>query len=137
MPRKDRVVGEQLRYRRVSTRMWGDEKFRRLSAPKPNGRSLWLLLVTGPQTSPVPGLFHAGQAALAEELGWPLPGFQKAWREIEQLEMAIADWTARVVWIPKAIPWRTACRKAGCPGRIPHDFRRHAGSRIMPGRRVA
>src|SRR6516162_7361559 len=69
MPRKDRVVGEQLRYRRVSTRMWGDEKFRRLSAPKPNGRSLWLLLVTGPQTSPVPGLFHAGQAALAEELG--------------------------------------------------------------------
>ena len=22
--------------------------------------------------------------------------------------------------------WRTACRKAGCPGRIPHDFRRTA-----------
>jgi hypothetical protein len=22
--------------------------------------------------------------------------------------------------------WRTACRRAGCPGRIPHDFRRTA-----------
>jgi integrase len=33
--------------------------------------------------------------------------------------------------------WHRACRQAGCPGRIPHDFRRHAGSRIMPGRRVA
>ena len=33
--------------------------------------------------------------------------------------------------------WKRACRAAGCPGRIPHDLRRHAGSRIMPGRRVA
>jgi integrase len=33
--------------------------------------------------------------------------------------------------------WRKARIAAGCPGRIPHDFRRHAGSRIMPGRRVA
>jgi integrase len=28
--------------------------------------------------------------------------------------------------------WRSACRAAGVPGRILHDFRRHAGFRIMP-----
>jgi integrase len=30
--------------------------------------------------------------------------------------------------------WKKACAAAGVPDRIPHDLRRHAGSRIMPGR---
>jgi integrase len=30
--------------------------------------------------------------------------------------------------------WLSACTAAGLPHRLPHDFRRHAGSRIMPGR---
>ena len=30
--------------------------------------------------------------------------------------------------------WQTACRKAGCPGRIPHDFRRTAVRNLVrPG----
>jgi integrase len=28
--------------------------------------------------------------------------------------------------------WLAACQAAGRPGRVPHDFRRHAGSWIMP-----
>jgi len=27
--------------------------------------------------------------------------------------------------------WSTACKKAGCPGRIPHDFRRTAARKLV------
>lgn len=94
---------ERRRYRKVSTRIWGDEKFRNLSPPGPNGQTLWLYLLFGPQTTAIPGLSTTGEASLAETLGWPLAGFRRAWREIETQGMATADWQARVVWIPKAI----------------------------------
>lgn len=94
---------EKRRYRKIQTRMYADEKFLELSAPDPNGQSLWLYLLTGPHTTAVPGLFSAGEAQLAEALGWPLAGFRKAWNEIAQRGMARADWKARVVWLPNAI----------------------------------
>jgi hypothetical protein len=103
LPRDDQAAAERPRYRRISTRMWGDEKFRRLSKPKPNGQSLWQFLLTGPQTKTIPGLFSMGPAGLAELLDWPLGGFRKAWGELEQLGMVRADWTSRLVWIPNAI----------------------------------
>lgn len=92
-----------MRYRKIVTRLWGDERFQGLSRPQPNGQTLWLYLLTGPHTTAIPGLFAAGESGLTEALGWPLPAFRKAWREIEQAGMARADWRARVVWIPKAI----------------------------------
>jgi hypothetical protein len=83
--------------------MHGDEKFRQLSRPQPNGQSLWLHLIMGPHTTAVPGLSSIGEAGLAEAIGWSIGGFRKAWREIERLEMAEADWQARVIWLPNAI----------------------------------
>jgi hypothetical protein len=62
-----------------------------------------MFLLVGPQTSAIPGLFSAGQRGLAEILEWSLVGFRSAWREIEKLGLARADWTNRVVWIPNAI----------------------------------
>jgi hypothetical protein len=103
MASREQPSTDRPRYRRISTRMWGDEKFRRLSKPKPNGQSLWQFLLTGPQTTAVPGLFAHGEAGLAEMLEWPLAGFRKAWRELEQLGMVKADWRARLVWIPNAV----------------------------------
>jgi hypothetical protein len=91
------------RYRKILTRLWGDERFQGLSRPQPNGQTLWLYLLTGPHTTAIPGLFAAGESGLTEALDWPLRAFRKAWREIEQAGMARADWRARVVWIPKAI----------------------------------
>ena len=91
------------RYRRISTRIWGDERVRQLSEPAPNGRTLWFFLLTGPFTRAIPGLIPVGERAMAERLGWPLPAFQSAWREIEAAGMARADWDNGLVYIPKAI----------------------------------
>ncbi len=91
------------RYSKVSRRMWVDEKFLRLSAPKPNARTLWQRLLTGPELGCIPGLFPARLAALAEDLEWPLPALKKCWGEIEREGMAEADWKRGLVWVPKAI----------------------------------
>lgn len=91
------------RYRKVEVRTWGDAKFRALSPIPPCGQGLWLFLITGPHTSPIPGLFRAGRAGMAEELGWEQEAFDKAFQEALDQEMVEADFKARVVWIPKAI----------------------------------
>lgn len=90
-------------YRKVDLRIWGDARVRRLSAPKPNGRDCWLYLLTAKETIILPGAVPAGPAALAESLRWSTPGFLAAFAEIEAEGMAIADWNAGLVWIPKAI----------------------------------
>ncbi|TDB26835.1 hypothetical protein ATCM_03775 [Stenotrophomonas sp. ATCM1_4] len=91
------------RYRKVEVRTWGDEKFRRLSPMPPCGQGLWLFLITGPHTGPIPGLFRAGRAAMAEELDWDVEAFDKAFGEAFREGMVKADFKARVVWVPKAI----------------------------------
>ncbi|VEC78967.1 Uncharacterised protein [Raoultella ornithinolytica] len=83
--------------------MWGDSKFRALSALPPCGQGLWLYLLTNVNTSPIPGLFRAGRAAIAEELGWSLEDFDKAFQEAFNQGMVKADFISRVVWIPNAI----------------------------------
>lgn len=91
------------RYRKVEVRTWGDEKFRNLSPIPPCGQGLWLFLITGPHTGPIPGLFRAGRAAMAEELDWEIEAFDKAFQEAFQQGMVKADFKARVMWVPNAI----------------------------------
>lgn len=108
------------RYSKVSRRMWVDEKFLRLSAPKPNARTLWERLLTGPELGCIPGLFPARLAALADALGWSAAATSRCWSEIDREGMAEADWQRGLIWVPKAIEhnepespnvvrgWRTA-----------------------------
>ena len=91
------------RYRKIEVRTWGDDKFCRLSRIPPCGQGLWLYLLSGPHTGPIPGLFRAGRASLAEELGWDLKSFDKAFKEIFDQGMVKADASTRLVWIPNAI----------------------------------
>lgn len=91
------------RYRKIEVRTWSDEKFNNLSPMQPSGRGLWFFLLTGPHTGPIPGLFRAGRAAMAEELEWSTEGFAEAFQEVSAQGMAKADWKARLVWLPKAI----------------------------------
>ena len=91
------------RYRKIEVRTWSDEKFRALSAMQPSGQGLWFFLLTGPHTGPIPGLFRAGRAAMAEELGWPMEAFDEAFEEVSAQGMAKADFVARLMWLPNAI----------------------------------
>ena len=91
------------RYRKVEARTWGDEKFRALSPIPPCGQGLFLFLITGPFTGPIPGLFQAGRAAMAEALGWELEAFDEAFGEALDQGMVKADFKARVVWVQNAI----------------------------------
>jgi hypothetical protein len=98
-----RQVLERPRYRRISSRIFGDERFLRLSKPQPNAQTLWFFLLTGPCTRAIPGLFPAGERALAEMLGWSLRSFRGAFDELEALGMVKADWPHRLIWVPKAV----------------------------------
>ena len=90
-------------YRKVEVRMWSDAKFMGLTPMLPSGQALWLFLLTGPYTGPIPGVFRAGRASLAEALGWEQEDFDKAFKEAFDQGMVKADWKARLVWIPNAI----------------------------------
>jgi hypothetical protein len=91
------------RYSKVSRRMWNDEKFRELSAPPPNGQSLFQRLLTGPELTNIPGLIPTNDAGLARALKWPLEGFLEAFAEVSGQGMAEADWEAGLIWVPNAI----------------------------------
>lgn len=91
------------RYRKIEVRTWSDEKFRELSPIPPSGQGLWFFLLTGPHTTAIPGLFRAGRAAMAEELGWEQEAFDEAFLEVSGQGMAKADFKAKLVWLPKAI----------------------------------
>lgn len=91
------------RYRKIQTRVWSDEKVRKLSRPQPNARDLWLYLLTAKEQLIIPGVIPAGEMTLAESLGWSVEGFREAFGEVFAQGLAKADWDARLVWIPKAI----------------------------------
>lgn len=91
------------RYRTISVKMWGDDRFSRLSKPKPNAQTLWIYLLTGPHTTALPGVFVAGEAALAEALEWPKEAFRKAFAEVINEGLIEVDIKTRLAFIPKAI----------------------------------
>jgi hypothetical protein len=90
-------------YRKIETRTYGDIRFRNLSKPHPCGQYLWLWLLTGPGTCIIPGVIRMGPAGMAELLGWSQQAFQKVFEEISGQGMAKADFSAPLVFIPKAI----------------------------------
>lgn len=98
---KSKASGEP--YRKVKITMWDDPKFRALSPLPPSGQSLFIYLLTGPFTGIIPGLYKAGRAAMAEELGWEVEAFDLALGEVIGLGMAKADLQARVFWLPNAV----------------------------------
>lgn len=93
-------------YSKVVRATWGDAKFSRLSPLKPSGQGLWLYLLTGPHCTVIPGLFpKMGIGTLADRLKWPIAAVSRAWAEILAAGMAVADWDAGVIWLPKAIDY--------------------------------
>jgi hypothetical protein len=83
--------------------MHGDERYMRLSPVLPSGQSLWVYLLTGPHTGPIPGVFVAGRAAMAEALNWGSEDFAKAFAEVLREGLAEFDERTRLCFIPNAI----------------------------------
>jgi hypothetical protein len=94
-----------MRYRCLDVRIWSDKKFRALSPLHPSGQALFIYLLTNPYTNSIPGIYRAGEAAMAEELGWTLKGFREAFQEVFTQGMVKADFEARVIFIPNAIKY--------------------------------
>ena len=94
-----------MRYRMLDVRIWCDEKFRALSPLKPSAQALFIYLLTNPNTTSMPGLYRAGAAAMAEELGWSLLGLNRALKEIVGQGLVKVDLKARVIFIANAIKY--------------------------------
>ena len=90
-------------YSKVTRRVWADEKFRGLSAPKPNAQTLWLYLLPGARCTSIPGLLAVGAMSLAEDLNWPVTATKRCLAEIEACGLARIDHAARLIWLPNAM----------------------------------
>ncbi|RLE28248.1 MAG: hypothetical protein DRJ65_00025 [Acidobacteria bacterium] len=90
-------------YRKVRVRMWRSGSFTRLSPLPPSGQSLFVYLLTCPETTPIPGVIVAGRMALSEVLGWEISDFDSAIKEILSEGMAKISWEARLIWLPNAV----------------------------------
>lgn len=91
------------RYRKVEPKTWRDDKFRQLSAPQPNGQTLWMWLLTGPCTTNIPGVLLGTDAVMAAEIRWPLKAFREAFGEASAKGMAKADFDAGLVWLKNSL----------------------------------
>ena len=88
------------RYRKVDPRVWNDAKFRALSQ---DTKTLWLFLLTAPQSLVIPGVIVGGPAGLAEVLEWTPQRFRDRFSELVAAGMCKGDLDARLIWLPKGI----------------------------------
>ena len=100
-----------IQYRKVSTQIFADDRFGRLSDSRPNGKTLWLHLLIGKHTTTIPGLSCVSLDALARSLGWSTRDVSKVWKEFDvddsdcghEYRMVLADWKHDLIFIPQAI----------------------------------
>jgi hypothetical protein len=93
----------RIRYRRITARMYNDDRFLALSPQPPSARTLWIWLLTGPLSTPVPGIVLGGVGAISDGLAWSRTATERCWQEVAGQGMAEADWTRGLIWIPKAV----------------------------------
>jgi hypothetical protein len=106
--RRDAAAAAPGFYRKVKTHTWVDEKVLRLSRPmEPNAQQLLFYLLTGPITTPIPGLMEVGVMDLAERLRWSgrdvIPRTRACMGELEREGILRYDPAARLAWLPHAI----------------------------------
>ena len=97
------------RYNEVSITTWISHDFKTLT---PNGKLLWLYLLTGPVRLPLPGIYRSGVGTCTDDLGWSAESFKKAFKELDEKGMARADWTFNVIYLPN---WRKYNRPPANP----------------------
>ncbi len=91
------------RYRKFEVKTWLDAEVRSMSAPEPNGQTLWHWLLTGQRTISIPGVVIARESTMAEDLGWSLEGFRKAFREVWAKGFVKVDWKVGLVLLRRGL----------------------------------
>ena len=87
---------EKKKYRKISTHIWNDERFRELSN---DAKFIFLFILTHPTTTSL-GALRGNVPGLAFELGMELEAFQKAFEEVLNKGMAEYDPKAGFLWFP-------------------------------------
>jgi hypothetical protein len=86
-------------YNRVNPVLWDDEKF--LELDDLSGK-LWLMLLTGPLVTALPGLQRGGLYSLCDVLRRPIEQVEASVQALRDLGMIEIDARRRVIWIPNA-----------------------------------
>ena len=86
-------------YRKIEPSMWDDERFAPLSK---DAKLAWLCILTGPHTTPLPGLFVCGIATLSESLRDDIDTVSKALKELGDAGLVRFNPTTRVMQVPNA-----------------------------------
>lgn len=86
-------------YRKIEPSMWDDERFAPLSK---DAKLAWLCILTGPHTTPLPGLFVCGIGTLSESLRDDFDTVSKAVRELSDAGLIRFNPTTRVMQVPNA-----------------------------------
>lgn len=89
------------RYRKISTSIWNDAKFRALSD---SAKLVFFMLLTHPNMTAL-GAMRATVAGLAEELGWTAEAFREAFQEAISKGMAEHDPKACFVALPNFLKY--------------------------------
>ncbi len=89
-------------WRPVDNRVWSDRKFLSLSE---DGRVLWLFLLTTTFAKSIPGVIVAGEAALAEELGWKVERYRKGFGELVEKRLAVSR-DGRLIWLRNGLKYQ-------------------------------
>lgn len=94
------IAGEPGAFRKLPTFVWTDARYVSLGRPPPCPQWLLHYLITGPFHLPAPGFVSVGKAALAERLGWTVDELLQQFRELEERDIALADWDTGFIWLP-------------------------------------
>ena len=86
-------------YRKIEPRMWDDERFAVLTK---DAKLTWLCVLTGPHTTPLPGLSVCGIATLSESMRDGFDTVSEAVKELSGAGLIRFNPTTRVMQVPNA-----------------------------------
>lgn len=86
-------------YRKIEPRMWDDERFAVLTK---DAKLTWLCVLTGPHTTPLPGLSVCGIATLSESMRDGFDTVSEAVKELSGAGLLRFNPTTRVMQVPNA-----------------------------------
>lgn len=90
-------------YAQVERDIWLSADFRKLSAPKPNGRTLFKYLLSSPRGCAIPGVVVAHPRVMASDLEWSDRAFERVLAELVAAGMVEHDRVAGLTVVTKAL----------------------------------